>query len=137
MVLFEWNDKYSVGIDKFDTQHKRLIELINNLHDGMKEGKGKETLGAILQELLAYTKFHFGEEEKLMQITNYQDFEKHKVAHDQFTSKVENFINDYSAGNSFLALEVMNFLKDWLITHIQGIDKLYTSHFQTHEVNKA
>lgn len=129
MVLFPWSDSYSVGNQQFDSQHKVLIGLINDLSDAMKQGKGKDILGKILSDLVNYTKTHFAEEERLMMSTAYPNFMAHKMAHDKFTAQVVDFQQKYQAGNTLITLELMNMLKDWLIQHIQGVDKQYTPHF--------
>ncbi len=59
MALFNWSEEYSVNVNGLDNQHKKLVDLINELHSAMKEGKSKEVLGKIIEELISYTKFHF------------------------------------------------------------------------------
>ena len=51
MALFVWSDKYSVNIKEIDSQHKKLVDLLNSLHDSMKVGRGSEVLGKTLTEL--------------------------------------------------------------------------------------
>ena len=58
MSFFEWKDDYSVGIDKIDKQHRKLVGYLNELYESMKAGKGKGTLGAVLKGLVEYTKNH-------------------------------------------------------------------------------
>ncbi|MCC6132451.1 MAG: hemerythrin, partial [Acidobacteria bacterium] len=55
MSLITWSDELSVGVSAFDNQHKRLVALINELHDAMSAGKGSKVLGKILSELADYT----------------------------------------------------------------------------------
>jgi hypothetical protein len=45
MSLIQWEEKYSVKHATIDSQHKKLVELINNLHEAMKVGKAKDKLG--------------------------------------------------------------------------------------------
>ncbi len=40
--LVTWSDKYSVNNFLMDSQHKKLVALINELYTAMKEGKGKK-----------------------------------------------------------------------------------------------
>jgi hemerythrin len=40
MALITWNDGYSVKVKQFDDQHKKLIDMVNELHDAMGIGKG-------------------------------------------------------------------------------------------------
>jgi hemerythrin len=64
-MLIEWEDIYSVGIEEFDNDHKKLIELINRLHQAMLDKKAKEVLGEIINELVDYTIYHFNKEEAM------------------------------------------------------------------------
>ena len=126
MALLNWSEDLSVKVRGIDNQHKRLVELINDLHNAMKEGKGKEKLGTILNELISYTKYHFSSEEKLMQKKNYPSYLQHKEEHDSFTKKVIEFNRQFETGSLFLSNEVLLFLKDWLVEHIKGTDKKYS-----------
>jgi hypothetical protein len=46
-----WGQSLSVGVSQFDDQHKKLIDLINRLHEAMKTGNSKDALGDFLQSL--------------------------------------------------------------------------------------
>jgi hemerythrin len=50
MSLIEWTDNLSVNIDEIDTQHKKLVGFINELHLAMKGRKAKDVLGKIIEE---------------------------------------------------------------------------------------
>lgn len=131
MPLMQWNDRMSVGIEQFDADHKKLVDMLNSLFDGMQAGKAKDVLGPILDELVAYTKTHFAREEEAMSRLGYQDFAGHKREHDDLTKQVidvqTKFHQEITAS---LSMEVMNFLKNWLVKHIQGTDRKYTAFFQ-------
>lgn len=129
MSLIMWNDSFSVGIKELDDHHKKLVALINELHDAMRVGKSKEVLSPILQKLAEYTVFHFASEEKYMTKFNYPGYQAHKTEHDQFVSKVTQFQSDLTSGKVLFSMELMSFLKDWLIKHIQGMDRQYTAFF--------
>jgi hemerythrin len=127
--IIEWKSDYSVLVSRFDEQHKELIKLINNVHSAMKEGEGQIMLGGVFHSLADYTKKHFAEEEKLMEAKGYSDISRHKAAHDHLLKKVDELQKEFVEGNGVLSISVLNFLKDWLITHIQGEDKKYGSFF--------
>ncbi len=127
MALLSWSEKYSVGIKEIDKQHQKLVELINNLHDGMKAGKGKEVLGGVLNELANYTAFHFGTEENLFEKFGYPEANTHKRQHSDLVADVLKYKGSYDSGKSVLTMDIMNFLKDWLINHIAGSDKKYSA----------
>lgn len=125
MALITWNENYSVKVKQFDDQHKKLIEMVNELHDSMKVGKGKETLEKILKGLVQYTEQHFSSEERLMKLHGYTGYENHKKEHNQLVMQVLDIQKKYQEGTTMLTQSVMNFLRDWLQKHIQGDDKNY------------
>ena len=51
MAFFEWNDGYSVGVAEADEQHRRLIGLIDQLHEAMTQGAGRQSVGSAIDEL--------------------------------------------------------------------------------------
>ena len=126
MPLMTWSEKLSVGVKQLDDDHKKLVGMVNQLYDAIQSGHGKDSLGKILAELITYTTVHFAREEKFFAQTNYADTAAHKKQHDDLTKQVLDVQQKYKAGVSgTLSLEVMNFLKNWLITHIQGSDQKY------------
>ncbi|ACM18855.1 hemerythrin family protein [Geotalea daltonii FRC-32] len=125
MSLITWNQSLSVNVKQFDEQHKKLIDLINKLHDAMKAGKGKDVLGEILQSLVDYTKQHFAAEEALLQKHGYGDYEKHKKEHNLLVMQVADIQKKLKEGSPVLTQTVMTFLKDWLSNHIQREDQKY------------
>ena len=135
MELLKWANEYSVKIQAIDNQHVKLVNLINQLHSAMKEAKGKEVVGKIIEELVAYTKFHFTAEEKIMQDNNYPGFPAHKKEHENLTKKVIEFQDNYNNGRAPLSMEIMQFLKDWLVNHIMKVDKEYSPYLNNKGVS--
>lgn len=125
METFEWDEKYAVNIKEIDVQHKKLIELINGLNEAIYLGQGCQKLELVFKELVEYTKTHFSNEEELMRSNDYPDFLKHKVKHEELTKEVVSLQKQFEGGRILITMQVMKFLKDWLINHIQNIDKKY------------
>lgn len=125
MPLIPWKDNYSVNIAAIDEQHKKLIAMINQLHESMSQGQGKVVLGDLLNDLIAYTASHFAAEERLMQEHDYPEYIAHKEKHEKMKAKVLALQSDYKQGKIALTLDVSKFLQDWLDKHILGTDKKY------------
>jgi len=125
MALLAWKAEYSVNVRQFDDQHRKLIELVNKLHDAMKQGKGSQILNDVLVSLAAYTQTHFSDEERVMLQNRFPGFSVHKKSHDQLVARVRDFQKEVEAGNATVSLSLMTFLKDWLLQHIQGVDMQY------------
>ncbi len=135
MSLFNWSPDLSVNISEIDTQHKKLIDLINLLHDSMRMGKGKEVLGKILKELTDYTVYHFNTEERLFEKHGYVESARHKKEHDDLTKQVMDIKSKFEQGQTTITVEVMTFLKDWLNNHIRQSDKKYSAYLNSKGVN--
>ncbi len=123
MPFVQWSDRFSVGMDVIDDQHKKLVSIVNRLYDAMRDGKGSEILGDVLSELIEYARYHFTTEEAMMKDNAYPDYHSHKSAHSMLVEKVMDLELDLKAGKIALSVQVFQFLKDWLINHIQGEDK--------------
>lgn len=134
MAIFKWDEKYSVKVHEMDDQHKRLFDLINQLHEAMHSGKGNAALAEILKGLKDYTITHFGAEEKYMEKIHYSGISEQKKQHLIFIKKIEEYVNDLESRKLGLSIEVLNFLRDWLINHIQLMDQKYSEDFQTHGI---
>ncbi|MFZ4617951.1 MAG: bacteriohemerythrin [Rectinemataceae bacterium] len=134
MALINWNDSLSVGLLEIDGQHKKLVDLVNKLHEAMKIGQAKEILVHIFKELIDYTGNHFRKEEIYMKAFSYPAFATHKNEHDLLVLKVTALEKELEAGSEMIPMEVMDFLKGWLSDHIQGTDRLYCSSFRQNGV---
>ena len=136
MELIKWSEKYSVNNFLLDSQHKKLVSVINELHTAMKVAKGKEILSTIFDELILYTKEHFRTEEQIMLKFNYPEFKEHKAEHEKLTEQVIKLQKEYKEGSSLITMDTMNFLKNWLIEHIEGTDKKYKDKITGNTMNK-
>lgn len=135
MPLMQWTDKFSVGVPSIDTDHKRLVAMVNDLYDGVVAGHGKDVVGRVLDGLISYTAEHFAREERYFAATSYPDAAAHKKEHQDLVKQVLDVQARYKSGaTSTLSLEVMNFLKTWLVRHIQGSDMKYSAHLVSHGV---
>lgn len=129
MALFEWNDDFSVKVPSIDAQHKGLVDMLNSLHAGMSSGAGSDQLASILAGLIDYTAKHFAHEEKLFAEHGYPDAEAHIAEHQKLVGQVLDYQAKFERKEVRMNMELMRFLKDWLIKHILGSDKAYSTLF--------
>jgi len=127
MALFNWDNKLKTNITICDQQHEKLISLLNELHDSMKSGKDKDVIGNTLNELIAYTFYHFQTEETLLEQNEFPYLNNHKAEHAYLTNQVKDLKARYERGEIILTIEVLTFLKDWVVDHIIGVDKNYSA----------
>lgn len=112
-----------MGNAMIDRDHKMLIQYINEMHAAMMAGKGKEVVGPIVGKLVSYTKDHFAREEAVWKSGHYLELDRHRKEHANLVKTVVDFKTKYDQGAMALSVDVMNFLRDWLKTHILKSDK--------------
>ncbi len=134
MSLIQWSDDLIIGFELIDKQHKVLVDMINELYDAMMEIKGQEVLSKIVNRMVEYAAIHFMVEEKWMTAFTYEGYAEHKKIHDDFSQKALTLKNDMSQSGFVLSLEVLNFLREWLVNHIMGTDRKYISCFSENGV---
>ncbi len=132
--LIEWTPSLSVNIMLIDRQHQKLVNYINELHSAMRTGKAREVQEKILDNLVQYTASHFAEEERLMAKHNYPEIQRHKEAHAALVANVLDFQKKLQEGSTMISSDLFNFLKSWLINHIQKVDKQYGPFLNDHGV---
>ena len=133
MPFAKWSNEFSVGVEEIDGDHQRLLELLNELHDAVKAGGGHEALGRVLDGLMHYVDYHFSHEETLFIRTKYPGYERHRQQHRAFTITVKEIQEDFQLGASdALPQQVLEFLKNWLVEHIQGSDRAFGVYFNAH-----
>ena len=122
MSYITWSDSLSVGNAFIDKDHRRLVEMVNELHDAMTAGHGKDVLGKTLAALIQYTAEHFKREEDEMARINYGQAVAHKQEHKQLVAHVLELQKKFADGNTMLTVAVSKFLKEWLVNHIMKTD---------------
>jgi hemerythrin len=124
MSLIKWNEAtYGVQNSTIDSQHKRLIEMINELNDAMSSRNGFEITHQILEKTLDYTYYHFQNEADLMEKFSYPEKEQHLSQHRAFKIKVATFRQRDQAHDGMVPRELLIYLRDWLLNHILLTDK--------------
>jgi len=127
-----WTDDFSVNVKEIDDQHKKFLGMLNSLYIILHKAEYGSELKEILQELKAYKEFHFATEEKYFAMFNYELTEEHKEEHQKLSLKVEEFISRFNNGDEDILFDLLNFLEDWLVIHLNNQDKKYTKCFNDH-----
>ncbi len=123
--LLRWSPSLALDIKSIDEQHKVLVNLINELHQKMNSNAPQTAVGSVLGKLIDYTATHFKTEEEFFAQHRYEETDKHKEIHAKLVDQLLKFQKDYKAGEADISLELMEFLKDWLINHIKKTDAKY------------
>lgn len=122
----EWKDKYSVGILEIDDQHKLLLRSFTALEEAIKLNQGWSNTHYAILDLIQLARMHFSFEEAIMRMFAYPGMEAHQKEHQSFFAKLGS-IERHSLKKS-ADVEMVQFLRGWLTTHILGSDRGYAHH---------
>ena len=120
---FAWKPEFGIGIHSIDSQHRKLFAMFDELYQALNEGQGTNLkVHRTLEWLVQYTKVHFAHEERLMLTEEYPGFLPHKTQHDALTRKVLAMQKDYAEGKAAMTVELVEFLRSWMVHHILNTD---------------
>jgi len=124
-MAITWNTDLSVGVIQIDEEHKVLFDRADELFDAGKSGKTKEMLLPMIEFLENYTKKHFRNEERYMEIIKYPEIEAQKKMHASFEEELDKLRVDFeeSGGNIALIISINQLVITWLTNHISKMDK--------------
>jgi hemerythrin len=126
-MSLEWREQLSVGNDMIDFDHKRLIDIINQVERCFATQNLTE-LYAGLYSLSQYSQMHFAREEKIAQAAGYSGVAHLNEAHQSLVKQLEQLTRDIEAmGQEWSPVEIgsfTKFLRSWLIGHVIKEDLL-------------
>lgn len=123
MTQLIWQDDLNTGIDVIDNQHKRIVQMINQL-DVAQKSMERTSVGEVIEEMVDYTLSHFAFEEALMEDAGYTFTSAHRRVHELFIRRVSEYRMRFHAGED-IADELKHLLSRWLFNHIRSDDKAY------------
>lgn len=137
-MSFEWKDRYSLHIPEIDAQHKRLFEIGNRAYDIAllnDDYDHYDEIMSIIGELLDYTKYHFGYEEKLLEKYGYPELGGHYKEHNFYINKFKKISGEKVDDNQQqIVLDILDFLSQWISNHILISDRKYTLYLKENEL---
>ncbi len=128
--MLEWDDKYSVGISIIDEEHKKLFGILDKAIFAKEHNDNPEELREVLREMTNYALTHFRTEETYMKEFNYLEYQDHKEEHRDFSTGIIAYHEKVIKGDYQIANEIIEYLKWWLVNHIQVTDRKYIDCFK-------
>ena len=128
LTFVKWTKDNSVLIEKMDDQHKVLFDIANKMGNiVLNSSDDKVSLLNITNDLLKYTEKHFNEEEEYLEKNSYnkKELEFQKGQHKIFVNKIKEFKESIEIHNKKPSIDMIEFLRDWLLNHIDIEDKKY------------
>lgn len=132
-MAFTWSQDLETGNITIDSQHKTLIDALNNLMTACAQGRAKEQINDTMNFLIDYTKKHFADEERLQKLSGYPDYANHKKLHDTFVKTVADISKELNEQGPTIVMvgKVNNLVGNWLVTHIKREDAKVAAHIKS------
>jgi len=141
MILL-WTDNLSVGVKYFDEDHRRLISMINELNSAVQNvdvagSIAEDEIEIALHRLENYFEYHCLQEEVFMENIGFPELDDHRLHHRQFLEKIKSMSDAMSGSRDPLhAKDLMQFIYDWLINHVNGADKKYGEYLHSEKASR-
>ncbi|MGY3909029.1 bacteriohemerythrin [Aeromonas piscicola] len=124
--LLRWNETFMVNVPSVDRQHQGLFDAMNRFYHAVREKKPPQQRKQRLDELLKLATQHFSDEERSMERARYPDLQRHKQEHSKLLTELGTLIHREDKDKQELDMEIIIFLKNWLLNHIFKVDKQYS-----------
>jgi hemerythrin len=122
MALLNWSSELRIGIGDFDNEHREIVDALNALQIAVESGNGQSVTGPLLLKLARDTVAHFKAEEEMMDAAKYPGMVLHRMKHQHLLEQLNAFLTRYSRNHATMDRHSLNFLRDWVTTHIQSED---------------
>lgn len=118
MAALPWDDKYNVNVAVMDSQHRRLAELVYQLHIALSSGQPREEVRGTLSELIAFTRLHFATEEELMLKYEYPDYPAHLAEHKLVLGQMNKLADSMQVNSAISFNAEADISDDWVGKHL-------------------
>lgn len=123
MQALEWSNKLSIDKGLVDQDHKKLLEIVNNIREALQSSDNKKTSLVLLGELKDYTHYHFAREEKLQEVTNFPKLKHHIEEHNDMIVQLNDLIKEVKGLSEDVLSDAVvektsEFLRSWLLDHV-------------------
>jgi hemerythrin len=123
-----WKQTFETGVPKIDRQHQQLFEMLNELLEHEKNAFDERQIFQLLNALVKYAEEHFTTEEKYLRFYKYPKLEEHQRQHLGFLQEITRLTQKLEEHQANLLPVVLEFLKQWYLTHIGESDHAYAEY---------
>ncbi|HEA3086335.1 TPA: bacteriohemerythrin [Aeromonas dhakensis] len=124
--LLHWNEAFMVQVPSMDNQHLGLFEAMNRLYQAVIDKSPAQLRKQRLDELLKLATRHFADEERVMEQAGYPELRRHKQEHARLLAELDTLMQRNGPDDEEFNMELLVFLKNWLLNHISKVDKQYS-----------
>lgn len=123
--VFIWREEFNVHVAEMDTHHKKIIEIVNGILEIIRSRKTGVSLKRAFASLLTYTRYHFSQEEALLERYAYPELQAHQILHGQLIQQINSFKDEILEKEEVNEISFKTFIEGWLVNHILTVDRQY------------
>jgi hemerythrin len=121
MKKLAWSDKYDLGIDAIDEQHRKIMDYVNQFHDAHSHNRSRKDVGKLIKKVADYSRVHFAFEEDLLEKVGYPFLKPHKKSHALIAKHMDDFQVRFEGGED-ISRELEGLMGKWLFDHLKHDD---------------
>jgi len=125
MPLFNWKSEYSVKVEELDIHHQQLFNIVNAIYDNCMKAGSVHCVSPMLDELLAFSDYHFDAEEQYMKDIGFNGLNSHISKHRAFADRIAALQLTGNGNDLDISKELIAYLGNWLLRHVMDEDKRY------------
>jgi hemerythrin len=122
-MLIEWDNKFEIGHERIDSEHRIFLGLIKDLDRAIANGDSRDRIRRVLDEIQLYARFHFVSEENIMTDVDYPALDAHRGEHARLLSLLEDRVQSYRMDPANSGVEIVEFMFSWFALHTTHEDK--------------
>ncbi len=130
-----WQDRFNIGVDVIDKEHKKLFSILNKLFASKRQDeKSRWACQEGIKYFREHAMKHFAEEEVYMASISYSGFETHRLVHDNFRKNTLPSLEKELNQSNYSEEAIDHFLgvcAGWLIGHTLTEDRAITGRVES------
>ncbi|WP_135077252.1 hemerythrin domain-containing protein [Terasakiella sp. SH-1] len=134
MLQIRWNEKYHLGIECVDEEHKQLVEVINSCFNSILH-QDNVLIKASANQVIKSVHEHFASEEELMRKCSFDGLLEHMNEHQKLCLLMEDGIQQ--ALSLKTGEEIKEFVEGMIMQffhHIIEEDSKFLETYQQHQI---
>src|SRR5579862_4540246 len=128
-----WSPSLAVSVPEIDAEHQELIRLTAELRRVVDSRARMKRVESVFHELAAHTAAHFAHEERYMKLTRYSQRAWHFRQHAAATRNLMKLGRQIRRGDREAAAQLIDFVTEWLPSHIGLSDRMLGAHLRNYE----
>jgi hemerythrin len=127
--IFDFDAEFKLGIEGVDNEHVKLVDMLNEVHNLIGEGRREEARTYFHETLTAYVDEHFANEEKFMESIGYPALDEHKKVHENFKKSFSELRPLIESLDESAFRKALSDAFTWILAHIGKTDKKYAAFY--------